>query len=306
MKIVFMGTPSFALYALNALIESNHQVLAVVTQPDRQGNRGVVTPPPVKRFAVERGIPVHQFEKIRNGGAEVLKSYCADIFVTAAYGQILSSEILELPPFGVVNVHASLLPAYRGSSPIQWALINGEKTTGVTIMQTDIGLDTGDILLQKSIDIAQDDTSESLFEKLGRLGADALLEFLDKLGKGEIRAVRQNGALSSHYPMLKKSDGRIDWRKSAEAVRNLLRGVTPWPGAYFMRNGRVVKVHSAEIAEDYSGKIGEVLNADKKGLIVGCGSGALSLKELQAEGKKRLPYVDFLNGNAISVGEIFE
>lgn len=307
MKVVFMGTPDFALYALDALVMSDkHDVLAVVTQPDRPGNRGATTPPPVKRYAVERGIPVHQFEKIRNGGADVLKGYGADVFVTAAYGQILSSEILRIPPMGVVNVHASLLPAYRGSSPIQWALINGEKTTGVTIMQTDVGLDTGNILLQKVITVEACDTAESLFYKLGKLGADALLEFFDKKERGEIVSLIQDEARATHYPMLKKSDGKIDWQKSADAVMDLIRGVTPWPGAFFRRRGHIVKVHSAVISSEFAGRAGEVLKADKGGLIVACGSGAISLKSLQTEGKKRMEYLDFLNGSAVFVGETFE
>ena len=308
MKVIFMGTPDFALYSLKALVASGkHEVIAVVTQPDKPGNRGAVTVSPVKKYATERGIPVHQFEKISRQGDDILSAYNADIFVTAAYGQILNQKILDIPKYGIVNVHASLLPAYRGSSPIQWALINGEKVTGVTIMQTNIGLDTGDILLQRSLEIDSDDTCGTLFHKLGELGAEALLEYLDMLSSGkEITPVRQDEKRASYFPMLKKADGKIDFNKSAAAVCDLLRGVTPWPGAYFMRGGKTVKLHSAEIASDMSGRPGKVLKADKNGLVVACGGNAIRLKELQPEGKKRMTYTDFLNGNKITVGDIFE
>lgn len=306
MKIVFMGTPDFALYPLRALVESEHEVVAVVTQPDKPGNRGEIKFSPVKKYALDNGIPVYQFAKISREGAGALAKLNADFFVTAAYGQILSAEILALPVHGVVNVHASLLPAYRGSSPIQWAIINGESETGVTIMLTDVGLDTGDILLRKSIPIDGNDTAGSLFEKLGLLGADAIIEFFEKFISGKIIGERQDEARASYYPMLKKSDGRIDWSMDAEAVRNLVRGVTPWPGAYFLRKGKTIKLYSAEIANGFNGRAGEVLAADKRGLIVGCGKGALALSELQSEGKKRMSYTDFLNGNRIYVGEFFE
>lgn len=304
MKIVFMGTPDFALFSLRALYESpEHEVLAVVTQPDKPGNRGIVKFSPVKQYALERGLPVHQFRKIRSEGVELLRGYGADIFVTAAYGQILSRELIDLPKFGIVNVHASLLPAYRGSSPIQWALINGEKKTGVTIMQTAEGLDTGDILWRKELPIEAADNAGTLFDKLGALGAQALLECLQGLTAGQIVPMVQDEAHASYFPMLKKSDGLIDWRKDAQSVADLVRGVTPWPGAYFMRGGKTVKVHLMEVASGYSGRPGEVIVADKRGLIVACGAGAVSLKVLQPEGKSRMSCGDFLNGNKISVGE---
>ena len=303
MRIVFMGTPDFALYTLSALCEK-HDVAAVVTQPDRPGNRGAVVQSPVKRYAAERGIPVLQYEKLRKEGADDLRALGADIFVTAAYGQILSCEILDIPPHGVVNVHASLLPKYRGSSPIQWALINGEKETGVTVMQTAEGLDTGDILLAKKIEILPEDTAGTLFDKLGGLGAETLLEYLNKLECGEtVVPVPQNEAEATYFPILKKSDGLIDWTASAEAVCNRVRGVTPWPGAFTYHCGRTIKLHRV-LPADGTGRPGEVIVSDRSGIIVACGRGSVRLEELQAEGKKRMSYADFLNGNKITEGEI--
>ncbi len=305
MKIVFMGTPDFALFSLKALTESEHDVVAAVTQPDRPGNRGVTVCSPVKKFATERGIPVYQYEKIGREGAADLKSLGADVYVTAAFGQILTQEILDIPSFGVINVHASLLPKYRGSSPIQWALINGEKETGVTIMRTNAGLDTGDILFSKSIAVSPDDTAGSLFDKLGALGAETLIEYLDLLARGKCpEPIKQDESRATYFPMLKKTDGIIDWSASSGSISDKSRGVTPWPGSYTFYNGKIVKIHKLEICEG-NGVPGQVLRADKNGLTVACGCGAVRLLELQAEGKRRMNVADFLNGNRIVVGDMF-
>lgn len=304
MRIVFMGTPDFALFSLKALTESKHDVVAVVTQPDRPGNRGVTVCSPVKKFAAERGIPVLQYEKIGREGADDLRLLDADIYVTAAFGQILTKEIIDIPPYGIINVHASLLPKYRGSSPIQWALINGETETGVTIMRTAVGLDTGNILLSKRIDILPEDTAGSLFDKLGALGAEALIEYLDMAEAGTCPSeIPQDENRSTYFPMLKKSDGLIDWTAGSKSIFDKFRGVTPWPGAYTFLHGKTVKVHEMKTASG-SGAPGEVLIADKSRLTVACGDGAVDLIELQSEGKKRMNFADFLNGNKIAVGEV--
>ncbi len=305
MRVVFMGTPDFALFSLDALCRSEHEVTAVITQPDKAGNRGVVSFSPVKKYALAHDIPVYQFEKIRKEGIETLKNLYADIFVTVAYGQILSREILDIPPHGIVNVHASLLPKYRGSSPIQWALINGEKKTGITIMQTAEGLDCGDILLQKSIDITSEDNAGTLFEKLGALGADALIEYLDGLECGrKFTPVKQDESQSTYFPMLSKSDGKIDWSVSAEQIINKTRGLMPWPGIYTYLNGKLLKLFDIELCDLSGEKCGEVLQADKSSIVVACGDKSVKIKELQIEGKKRMPSYEFINGNRITIGEV--
>lgn len=302
MRVLFMGTPDFAVYSLDALCSSRHEVIGAVTQPDKPGNRGVTVFSAVKKYALEKGIPVYQFEKIRRDGADVLRSLGADVFVTAAYGQILSREIIDIPRYGILNVHASLLPAYRGSCPIQRAIINGEKETGVTIMQTSEGLDTGDILYVKKTDILPDDNAQTLFEKLGELGAQALLECLDKLEHGEIIPVRQDESKASYYPMLCKSDGEIDWSLPSDKLDCFIRGVTPWPGAYTHYDGKLLKIHRAK-PSDGNGIAGTVLEIGKAGIKVACGKGALLINELQLEGKKRMCCADFINGCKLKAGD---
>ena len=305
MRILFMGTPDFALNILKALTESRHQIVGVVTQPDKRGNRGIMHPPVVKTFAQEHGLPVKQYAKIRMEGVQDLKEMNADIFITAAYGQLLSKEILDIAPYGTINVHASVLPAYRGSCPVQRAIMCGDKETGVTIMQTAEGLDTGDILYVKKTAITNSDTADSLMEKLSILGAQALLECLDKLENNEITPVQQDEAAASYYPMLEKTDGLIDWNKSAEELDHIIRGVTPWPGAYTYRNGKILKVHKAYPSDEYSDlPAGSVVRVNKQGITVSCGNGALVLTELQLEGKKRMTCCDFLNGCRLTAGEI--
>lgn len=304
MRVVFMGTPDFALPSLDALC-TRYEVVAAVSQPDKPGNRGEIKFSPVKQFALERGIPLFQFKKARLDGVETLKQLRPDIIVTAAYGQILSLEILDIPRLGVLNVHASLLPKYRGSSPIQWAIINGEKETGVTIMQTAEGLDCGDILLQKRIGINPDDDCESMFDKLSILGAAALIETLELIEKNEAIPVKQNESEASYFPMLKKQDGLIDWTTDAETIFNKVRGMKAWPTAYTSFGGKILKIYKCAIADDCEnpdGSTGEILCADKK-LVAGCGRGALILQEVQPEGKRKMTAQEFLNGSRLRAGD---
>ncbi len=305
MRVLFMGTPVFARTVLDALVHSRHEVVCVVTQPDKRGNRGSVCPSAVKEYAENAGIPVRQYAKARIDGVDDMRAFGADIYVTAAYGQILSREILESAKYGTINVHASLLPAYRGSCPVQRAIMNGDKTTGVTIMQTAEGLDTGDILLCKKTDIADTDTAETLLGKLAALGAEALIEYLDAAERGDIHPVPQDESKATYFPMLTKADGLIDWTDTAAKIDCIVRGVTPWPGAYTYRNGKTLKIHRAYATEEDGGlPAGTVTKADRNGICVACGRGSLILTEVQLEGKKRMICGDFLNGCKLTVGEV--
>lgn len=305
MRIVFMGTPDFAVGPLKALLDAKHDVCGVVTQPDKASSRGKVFFSPVKRFALENGLSLYQFEKIRFDGVEALKSLNPDVIVTAAYGQILSRDILDIPKYGVINVHASFLPEYRGSSPIQWAIINGERETGITIMKTDEGIDTGDVLMRSEpVEINESDTAESLFGKLAPVGSRTLLECLKKLEKGDIVPEKQDGTRATYYPILKKSDGRIDWSKSASSICRLIRGTYPWPGAFAALKEKTVKIHSAFVSCE-TGTPGEVKSVSKDGIAVCCGEGSITVTELQFEGKPRMSALDALNGRKIEKGDMF-
>ena len=308
MKIAFFGTPSFAVVSLEVLVKSKHEVVCVVTQPDKPvGRGGRVEFPPVKKVALEHNIPVLQPHRISKELA-LLEQYKPDIIVTCAFGQMLRQNVLDLCKFGVINVHASLLPKYRGASPIQHCIINGDKVTGVTIMQTDIGMDTGDIILVKEVEIGESETAGELFERLAVVGAEALLEALEEIEQGVAKRVPQNHADATHYPMLNKEDGRIDFSKTAQQIRNQIRGMNPWPIAFFEYKGEVVRVYSASVSnkEEVAEKVvGEVVRADKSGLAVQCGEGILFIEKIQASGGKVLSARDFLNGKRIEVGEIF-
>lgn len=310
MKILFMGTPDYAVSALEALIAAGYEITAVVTQPDKaKGRSGHAQFPPVKECAVKYGIPVLQPVKIRTPEAVLeLKKYEADIFVVAAFGQILTKEILEMPRLGCVNIHASLLPKYRGASPINHCIIDGEKETGVTIMQMDEGIDTGDILTQAKVAIDDDETAESLFEKLAKAGAALIADTLPKLERGEITPIPQNDAESSHTKMMDKSLGKIDWEKSAEEIERLVRGLNSWPSAYAYINGKSVKLWKCAVADsdfDGSKKTGEIIKATNDIVDVACGRGVLRIKELQLEGKKRMDIKTFLLGNQWKEGMRF-
>lgn len=300
MRIVFMGTPDYAVGALEAVVAAGHEVAAVVTQPDKpKGRSGQMQSPPVKECALKYGIPIFQPVKVRAPEAVArLKEYRADIFVVAAFGQILSTEILEMPGFGCVNIHASLLPKYRGASPINQCIIDGERETGVTIMQMDKGIDTGDILAQKCVPIAEKETAGSLFDKLTKAGAQLLVETLPRIERGEVTPVKQDERLASYAKMMEKSLGEIDWTRDAASIERLVRGLNPWPSAYTSFQGKVVKLWRCD-AVDYAGdeKPGTIVEVAKDHFDVACGMGALRVCELQLEGKKRMDTRSFLPGN---------
>ncbi len=303
MRVVFMGTPQFAVTVLKIIHES-HEVVAVVSQPDRAKDRkGNFINTPVKEFALKNQIPVYQFEKIKNN-TEVLKAFNADVFVTAAYGQILSQEVLDIPKFGVLNVHASLLPKYRGSSPIQTAILNGEEETGVAIMQTELGMDTGDILAMRSIKINNMNTGE-LSEVLSELGGELLIEVLNDLLSGNIKPIKQDDLLATKCKKIDKEAAEINWSRKSDELFNAVRAYNPSPVAYTFYNGQRIKIYEVTPC-NFSGKAGEILFAEgNMGLIVACGEGALSIKTLQAPGKRVMTCSEFLNGNKIKVGDYF-
>lgn len=318
MKVVFMGTPEFAVGALEAIILAGHQVLAVVTQPDKPKGRGKeIQVTPVKACAAAHGIPVYQPARIKEQEAvEVLRSFQADIFVVAAFGQILSEEILSMPEYGCVNIHASLLPRYRGAAPIQWAIIQGEGRTGVTIMQMDKGLDTGDMLMKAEVPIDPKETGDSLHDKLAAAGAGLIVEALAAIERGELTPVKQNEEETCYAKMLQKSMGRIDWQQDAKKLDCLIRGLISWPGAYTGFQGKNLKVWEeepmteAEAAEDAAmqknirdAAPGMVVGVDKEAFYVKTGEGILKILSVQPEGKKRMPVKDFLLGYQIKAGE---
>lgn len=315
MKVIFMGTPDFAVGALAAIYEAGHEITLVVTQPDKPKGRGkAVQYTPVKQFALERGLPVFQPLKIKAPEAvEELRKYEADIFVVAAFGQILSAEILYMPRFGSVNIHASLLPKYRGAAPIQWALIEGEKKTGVTIMQMNEGLDTGDMLLQKEVDITPEDTGESLHDKLRAAGAELIVKALPEIGAGRLQPVPQDDGLSCYAGRLSKSLGEISWEEDAARLERLIRALNPWPGCYTGYRGKLLKIWKAEAFSEADGDAGgeeaapcgTVLSVSKDAIRVQTGWGVLSLKSVQPEGKKRMEVKDFLLGYPVKAGECF-
>ena len=305
MKVVYMGTPDFAVGALERIIEAGHDVVLVVTQPDKPKGRGKeMQMTPVKKCALEHDIPVFQPVKIKEAEAvEYLRTFDADIFVVAAFGQILSSEILHMPKYGCVNIHASLLPMYRGAAPIQAVIINKEKETGVTIMQMDEGLDTGDMLMKEIIPIAADETGESLHDKLSELGAEMIVQALPAIEDGSITATPQGDGATCYASMLKKEMGCIDWKKSADDIEHLVRGLYPWPGTYTFLNGKMLKICTVALSDmQAKGEPGEICEVTKESLIVNTGEGALEIKELQPEGKKRMTVHDFLLGNKIETG----
>ena len=308
MKIVFMGTPKLAAGVLEALWEAGHEIRAVVTQPDKpKGRSKALQMSPVKEFALEKGIEVFQPVRIRKPEAvDKLKEFDAEVFVVAAFGQILSQEILDMPKYGCINVHASLLPAYRGSAPIQWCIINGEEKTGVTIMQMDAGIDTGDMLLKRSVAILPSDTAESLSDKLEKAGGEAIVEALALLEKGELRGTPQNEAESSYVPMIGKSMGRIDFSRTAEEIDRLIRGLYPWPSAFTSYKGKTLKIWEAvPLSEEGEGRPGSIERVEKEAVYVNTGKGILKVTQLQLEGKKRMQVKEFLLGCRMEKGETF-
>ncbi len=305
MKVIFLSTPDFGIKPLEAILNSRHEVLAVVTQPDKPvGRKAIITPCAVKQYAVSKGLKTLSYNKIRLEGVQDLKSLNADIMVTCAYGQILSREILDIAPHGIINIHASLLPKYRGSSPIQWAIINGDEETGVTIMQTEEGVDTGDIISTAKTKINKGETAGELFERLSILGAELIVKTLDDIENGTVTKIKQNEELATHVKMLKKEDGIIDFTKNASEIVNLINGLNPWPIAYTFLNGKTLKIFNAEVVEN-NGKPGEIIKADiNSGLIIGANNGSLKINELQLEGGKKMSVRDFLIGRKLNVGQI--
>ena len=307
LRIIFMGTPDFAATILQTLIDGPDEVVALVTQPDRAKGRGKkLSPPPTKVLAESFGIPVLQPTKIKteefhNG----LLTYRPDLIVVAAYGRILPKPILELAPMGCINVHGSLLPLYRGAAPIQWSVLNGEKETGVTIIQMNEGMDTGDILLKAVIETEPDETSGSLYDKLAVLGSKTLLKAIRGLQDGTIVPVSQDHELATVAPMLKKDDGLVDWHKDAKILECLIRGLDPWPTAFCFLNSKRLRLFNPEVLHKESdAQPGTVLQADKRGIFVACGSNTLVIKEIQPEGKKRMSVESFLCGHPIAAGTL--
>ncbi|WP_172250085.1 methionyl-tRNA formyltransferase [Saccharibacillus deserti] len=309
-RIVFMGTPQFAVSCLEALLESECNVVAVVTQPDRpQGRKKVLTPSPVKEAALKLHLPVLQPERMRSKEAvEELASFHPDLIVTAAYGQILPKSLLEVPELGCVNVHGSLLPAYRGGAPIQRAIINGEPKTGITLMYMAEGLDTGDMIAKTEIEITDEDTSGTLFEKMGEAGASLLKKELPRLLESRVQAEPQNEELASYAPNLTRDDERIDWTRSPRDIFNQVRGLSPFSGGYTLWNEEVFKVWEIERPEENGPEAGAapgtVLDINHKAIVVACGGGAVRLTKVQPAGKKAMPVSDFVRGTAMQAGAV--
>lgn len=307
LRIIFMGTPDFAAATLQALIDGPDEVVAVITQPDRAKGRGKkLTPPPVKVLAEAVGIPVLQPTKIKTENfRHGLLSYQADLMVVTAYGRILPEALLTLAPLGCINVHGSLLPQYRGAAPIQWAVINGEPETGVTIIQMNAGMDTGDVLLSAKIATSPDETAGSLYDKLAVLGSATLLTAIAGLQEGTISPIPQDHSLATLAPMLHKDDGLIDWQQDAAVIERLIRGLDPWPSAFCYVNGKRLRLFQPEVVhQDSEQQPGTVVFADKRGIAIACGRNTLLVKEIQPEGKKRMPVESFLCGHPLVVGTL--
>jgi len=307
MRIVFMGTPEIAVPTLDKLVKEGVDIPLVICQPDKPKGRGnKLQPPPVKEYAIQNNLEVLQPEKIKNNpeAIERIRSANPDFLVVVAYGKILPKKLLEIPKYAPINVHFSLLPKYRGAAPVNWAIINGEIETGVTTMKMDEGLDTGDILLMKSIPIEQDDTTVTLSEKLSILGADLLIETLKNYLK--ITPTKQNHSAHTYAPIIKKEDGKIDFTKSAIVIERMIRGFQPWPTAYCFYKGKMVKFYKAEVV-NLTGNPGEVIDINKNNFTIACGENtALRILELQLEGKNRIDTKSFLLGNPIKTGEMFD
>lgn len=322
MKIVYMGTPDFAVGPLEAIIEAGHEVVLVVTQPDKKKGRGKeVQFTPVKECAIKHGIEVFAPTKIKEVQAvEKLRQYEADIFVVAAFGQILSKEILDMPKFGCINIHASLLPKYRGAAPIQWVILDGEKETGVTIMQMDVGLDTGDMLLKEVVAIDKKETGETLHDKLAEAGSKLIVKALPMIEGGQLVPQKQKDEDSCYAKMLTKDLGLIRFDKTAAEIERLIRGLNSWPSAYTYLNGKTLKIWEADVLEETDEKYqklaganpemmekpGMILEVTKEDIYVVCAKGILNIRQLQLEGKKRMNTKEFLLGHSLSKGISFE
>ncbi|MCI7704153.1 MAG: methionyl-tRNA formyltransferase [Clostridiales bacterium] len=306
MRIVFMGTPDFAVPSLRALVDHGYEVVGVFCQPDRPKGRGhKLAACPVKELAQSAGIPVFQPERIkREEGVAMLKSCAPDLCVTAAFGQLLSQEILDIPPLGTINVHSSLLPKHRGSAPINWSIIKGDPVTGVTTMFTDKGMDTGDILLMRETPIGPTENAGELTDRLAVMGAELLIETIRALEAGTLVRTPQDHAVATYEPKMDKELGRIDWSKSAQELDWLVRGTTPWPGAFTTLGEQTIKVFELDILDGpASGAPGEIVAADaKRGLVVSCGDHDVALAQIQMPGAKRMNAKDYLRGHTMETG----
>lgn len=311
MKIVFFGTSDFAIPALRKLADSEHSILLLVTQPDRRrGRRLLLSPPPTKVLAAANGIPVYQVQDASSRESiDRLKKLGADLFVVISFGQILKKDVLSIPRHYAINVHGSLLPEYRGAAPTNWCIINGDKTSGITLIRMNERMDEGDIILKKEVAVCDEDTNITISEKLSALGAEALIETLGRLEKGEkLSFEKQDPSKATYAPKLKKEDGLINWKDGAEKINNMVRGLLPWPGAYTFYEKRILKILKAEVIGPSSGSglCGGVIDAIKdRGLVVRTGRGDLAIKYLQLEGKKILDADSFLRGHRIEKGHVF-
>ncbi|HRX13950.1 MAG TPA: methionyl-tRNA formyltransferase [Eubacteriales bacterium] len=304
MKIVFLGTPVFAVNALTA-IHAKHEILAVITQPDKAGNRGKIVSPPVKIKADELGLAVFQFDNINIDGVEIIEKLKPDVMITAAYGQLLSDKILSVAKQGTLNIHASLLPKYRGASPINSVLINGESETGITTMRTVKKMDAGDVLLSKVFPLNNNINAGELTEKLSQLGAEAIISALELIEKGQATYTPQDESQATFCKKITAKIERIDWSKSANEIHNLIRGLSPTPCAWSMLNGKRLKIIESEVSVT-AGEKAVVTECKKQGITVGCGDSSIIIKTLQYEGGKIMSAADFVNGRRISVGERLE
>lgn len=308
MNVIFMGTPDFSVGILEEIIKAGHDVKLVVTQPDKPKGRGKeVQFPPVKECALSHGLEVFQPTKIRDTeNIEYLRQFDADIFIVAAFGQILPKSILDMPKYGCVNVHASLLPKYRGASPIQWAVINGDEISGVTTMKMDVGVDTGDMIAKRELRLSENETGGSLFDKLADLGAKLCVETMDLIATDKATYTPQNSEVATHTSMISKELGNIDWKKSAVEIERLVRGLNPWPSAYTKLDGKTFKIWKAKVVDDSKEyQPGCIVKVSKDELLVQTGEGLLSLLEVQLEGKKRMEIDAFLRGYNINLGSFF-
>lgn len=309
MKVIFMGTPDFSVPTLDAIKKDGNEIVLVVTQPDKKkGRKGILTPPPVKEWAVKNNISIFQPVKLREKqNIEELEKYEADVIVVAAFGQILPKEVLDMPKYGCINVHASLLPKYRGASPIQWAILNGDDETGVTTMQMGVGLDDGDILLQKKVPISSEDTGGSLFDKISKIGADLLIETLHRIEKNDIVRIPQDDEKATHVGLIKKDFGILSFDEENKYILNKIRALNPWPSAFTFYKDKMVKIWKAKsVSFNNKGyEYGDLVVENKDELLVVTRNGAISILELQEEGKKRIKAADFLRGHKIEKGDKF-
>lgn len=310
MRIVFMGTPDFSVPTLEALVASEHEVVGVVTQPDKPKGRGKeIHMSPVKECALQHNIPVYQPVRARDEAfVDEMRALNPDVMVVIAFGQILPKSLLELPKYGCVNIHASLLPKYRGAAPIQWAVINGDEETGITTMMMDVEMDTGDMLEKTVVKLDPEETGGSLFDRLSLLGGDLILSTLSKLEKGEITPVPQDHEKATYVKKISKSMGDIDWTMDAVSIERLVRGLNPWPSAFTRWNGKMLKIWEAKILPDPDVKLpcGSVISASDEGLKIQTGAGVLCVTSLQLEGKKRMDTAAFLRGYQVAAGSMME